>query len=160
MAMIENAEMNIESNDEEEDEDEDVVASPPYDGPFDFEIVGLHMNDNGRSCCEHEVCGMYLKRGDVVKLVSTIVKVNGEDENAIVVATVFDAEVRCKVGFVPRVQATVLSRRDNSNNAFRYAIVKDIYSNNVNSYKATKSKRNYGMASCVFIDNIANFEDE
>ena len=54
--MIENAEMNIESNDEEEDEDEDVVASPPYDGPFDFEIVGLHMNDNGRSCCEHEVC--------------------------------------------------------------------------------------------------------
>lgn len=96
-----------------------------------------------------------------MKLISTIiVNVDGDDESALAVGRVVDAEVRCKVGFVPRVQAAVLLRRNTANMAFQYAIVKDLYSDNDNNYKGTKSKRNYGIASCLFINNIANFEDE
>lgn len=135
------------------------VTDRPYHGPFDFEIVGLQMSSNGRSCCSHQVCGVHLKKGDVIKIIPTIIQNNDETEEALIVARVIDAEVRCRVGFVPRVQATVLKRRFPTNIG-QYAIVKDIYIGSSIVYKEAKSKRNYGMASCLFINNIANFEDE
>ena len=148
----------MSSEEEDADADEDETT---YDGPFDFEIVGLMMGSSGRACCQHEVCGIHLLAGNVVKLFTTIItNVGGVDESALAVAKVIDGTVGCRVGFVPRVQASVLQRRMINPGTGRFAIVKDIYNNSTNDYKVNKSKRNYGMASCTFIDNVLSYEDE
>lgn len=116
------------------------------------------MKNNGRECCQHEVCGMHLLVGEVVKLVPTIISnVNETDEDAIAVHRVMDGIVGCRVGFIPRVQANMLHRR-NVVPTTPYAIVKDVYSNSSNKYKLSKSKRNYGMACCVFFNNMPRYE--
>lgn len=137
---------------------EEVVAPPSYEGPFDFEIVGLNMSSNGRECCQHDVCGNHLLINDVVKITPTIINnVGGVDERALAVAKVIDGCVGCRVGFIPRVQATVLQRK--LTNIGQCAIVKDIYSNSSNGYKVNRSKRNYGMASCILMSSIASYDE-
>ncbi len=40
---------------------------------IDGEIVGLHRENNGRSCASHECCGRILKVGNLVKFYECIV---------------------------------------------------------------------------------------
>ena len=43
----------------------------------DLEIVGLRASNNGRSCTMHNTCGASLRVGDVLRLVSCVVNVDG-----------------------------------------------------------------------------------
>ena len=142
---------------------QDVPVLEAFDGPFDFEVVGLQMISNGRQCCNHNVCDDHLGVGDVIKLVGTIVTNNdGRDEGALTVHKIIDGTVGCRVGFVPRVQATVLQRRFSQSEALHcadhFAIVKELYGESRNMYKQSRSKRNYGMACCIFISSITGYE--
>jgi hypothetical protein len=133
--------------DEEEDEiegEEVVEADGELDGAFDFEVVGLNMSSNGRECTLHEICGEHLSVGEIVKLVPIkISNANGIQEEALSVNRIMDGIVGCRVGFVPRVQANMLHRR-NEFTIKPYAIVKDLYRYSKNEYLQSKSRRNYG----------------
>ena len=82
---------------------QDVPVLEAFDGPFDFEVVGLQMISNGRQCCNHNVCDDHLGVGDVIKLVGTIVTNNdGRDEGALTVHKIIDGTVE-KLLMVPWV---------------------------------------------------------
>ena len=38
---------------------QDVPVLEAFDGPFDFEVVGLQMISNGRQCCNHNVYKLF-----------------------------------------------------------------------------------------------------
>ena len=145
--------------DEDDEDDEDgAEVLPVVEGVFDFEVVGLHMKNNGRECCQHETCGEHLMKGDVIKVIQTMItNVDGVDEDALAVCRVMDGIIGCRVGFVPRVQAKMLHRR-NELVVTPFAVVQELYATSTNLYLFNKSKRNYGMASCLFIDNINAYE--
>ena len=145
-----------DSSDEEDEEDvgEDDEPVGQVISEFDFEVVGLLMNNNGRECNQHEICGEHLSVGEIVKLIpATISNINGIQEEAIAVYRIIDGAVGCRVGFVPRVQAQMLHRR-NEFTITPFAVVKDLYRYSNNEYLQCKSKRNYGMACCSFIEGI------
>jgi hypothetical protein len=126
-----------------------------YEGPFDFEIVGLQKKTNGRSCCQHEFCGLHLRVREVVRLVRTIVDVEGGAEEAIKLVRIMDGADGCTIGFIPRVQGN-LPKIQTAINTF--AQVMEIYESSGNSYKQAKSKRNSGMACCVILNTIPQLE--
>ena len=51
----------------DEDEDKDEIAD------LDFEIIGLHRNSKGQSCCCHETCGLHVSKNDILRIVKTVV---------------------------------------------------------------------------------------
>jgi hypothetical protein len=135
----------------EHDRQEETV----YNGPFDFEIVGLYKGTNGRECCQHSYCGLHLRAGEVVRLVHTVVDVHGEAEEAVKLVRIMEGVDGCTVGFIPRVQAN-LPKITNAINQF--AIVKEIYNESESAFKQTKSKRNSGMACCLLMSSIVQSE--
>lgn len=118
---------------------------------IDIEIVGLYCGSNGRSCCSHKICGQYVVPGDLLRLVQTVVDVDGEVEEAIKFVRVVDGVDCCDVGFVPRVQATLTNIK---NSIDTFVIVKDLYAFSNNLYKKEKSDKNRGMAGCYFLTSI------
>jgi hypothetical protein len=66
------------------------------------EIVGTTVSCQGRSCEEHEICGVVLKEDVVVRLCKMQLMVEGKEETVIAVIWVTDGVDRCRVGFLPR----------------------------------------------------------
>jgi hypothetical protein len=135
------------------------VDSPPEENAtinhgqeIDVEIVGLYCGSNGRSCCSHKICGEHVVPGDLLRLVSTVVEVDGEVEEAIKFVRVLDGVDCCNVGFVPRVQGSLKSVRECLNG---FVIVAELYSFSDNKYKKSKSDKNRGMAGCTFLSSIS-----
>lgn len=122
----------------------------------DIEIVGLAHHSNGRSCTLHEVCGRHVMVGDVLRLVKTVVTVNNIPEEGIVCVKVIDGVDSCKVGFVPRMMAS-LDRVQNHLNKF--VVVKELYESSDNSYKRVKSHKNMGMACVALLDENAGRDE-
>lgn len=67
------------------------------------DIVGLVESTNGRSCKQHDVCGLVVKVGSLIRLAPVVVEnADGQNEYAIG-ARIFDNGVEsCLVGFVGR----------------------------------------------------------
>jgi hypothetical protein len=137
------------SSDEDED-DVDVVGQA-----IDFEIVGLFSSTNGRSCCCHKTCGKEVVVGDLVRLVRTMVNIDGRTESAIKLVRIMDGCDGCNIGFVPRVQSRLRKVVDCLD---KFAVVRELYSSSNNSYKREKSSRNRGMASASLLDYIPRNE--
>lgn len=122
---------------------------------FDLEIVGLDMSSNGRSCTVHAACGQTLQVGDIVRLVKTIVAVEGVMEDAVKAVRVSDGVDGCTVGFVPfALIETDLVR----NNLDKFGIVRFLYKESSNSYQRRKSYQNYGMAGISLLSEIPKNE--
>jgi hypothetical protein len=123
----------------------------------EFEIVGLHHNSNGRSCCQHTTCGMHVKVGDVLRLVHVVLQLRagGEPEDAIKLVKLMDGMEGCCVAYIPRSFAGIQRIRDKIGSC---AMVLETYDDSTNVYKRRLSKRNYGVASCIFIDDIPSME--
>ena len=69
-----------------------------------IEIVGIESNSNGRSCEEHDCCGIVLDNDVVVRFRRVQIQVDGMEETAIAAFWVTDGVDRCRVGFLPRYQ--------------------------------------------------------
>lgn len=122
----------------------------------DLEIVGLTQVTNGRSCTCHEVCGVHVKAGDVLRLKMTVVDgPSGEPEEAIKCVKIHDGSELCTVAFIPRIAA-----RQNkvTSNVGRFVQVVRVYKDSPNSHERRLWHQNYGMASVVFMDDIPQQE--
>jgi hypothetical protein len=118
-----------------------------YNGPFDFEIVGLFQSNNGRKCNLHQICGEHLVAGHIVELIPIKVTIQeNESEKVMKVVRIIDNAHRCTVGFVPTVQSKIVANRVQQR---KFAIVNDIYKYSLNTYKVSRSERLCGMASCL-----------
>jgi hypothetical protein len=115
----------------------------------DLEIIGLHCSSNGRCCSKHPICGASLANGDLLRLRKTVVTVNGKVEEAYKVVKIDDLTETCTVAFIPRVQSKLPKVKNN-----KLVVVKEVYDYSINTYKVEKSKKNHGMASVVFADDI------
>jgi hypothetical protein len=121
----------------------------------DFEIVGLFGSTNCRSCCIHKICGKSVEAGEILCLVRTVVDINGRTESAIKLVKIIDGVDGCTVGFVPRVQSKlpkVVNCLD------KFAVVRELYSSSVNSYKREKPNKNRGVVSATLLDYISRDE--
>jgi hypothetical protein len=123
----------------------------------EFEIVGLHHNSNGRSCCQHTTCGMSVVVGDVLRLVHVVLQIRegSPPEDAIKMIKIMDGVEGCCVGFVPRPYAKLQRIRDKIGT---FCIVTELYDNSINIFKRRMSHRNYGVAACIFLNDIPSFE--
>ena len=130
------------------DEDDDNL---PSSESTDIEIVGLQSCSNGRSCCIHEVCGDYVEVGDLLRLVSTVVKIRGETQEAIKLVRLMDGADGCTVAFIPRILQDLPKVQ---NNLSKFVQVKELYRDSTNSVKIHKSFRNMGCASCYFLEDV------
>jgi hypothetical protein len=66
------------------------------------EIVGMEMDDRGRSCEEHRNCGEVMGKDVVVRLWKVQIQVEGREETAIAAYWVTDGVDFCRVGFLQR----------------------------------------------------------
>jgi hypothetical protein len=81
--------------------------------------------------------------------------VKGQAEQAVKCVRVMDGVDGCTVAFVPK---TFLHLPLVANNINKFVLVKDLYRDSHNLYKREKSSRNFGMASCIFLENILRDE--
>jgi hypothetical protein len=119
--------------------------------PPHLEIIGLHSNSNGRSCCQHRCCGEHVKVGDVLRLVKCVVTIKATPEEAVKLVKIADGTDGCTVGFVPRVFARMPRVEQNIN---KFVQVVELYSDSENTYKKNLSTKNFGVASVVCLDDI------
>jgi hypothetical protein len=125
----------------------------------EFEIVGLHHNSQGRYCTMHSHCGKHVLEGDILRLVGCVMQVSEEKEPeaAIKLVKIIDGTEACTVGFIPRAYATMEKIQKKIGT---YCFVLELYDISKNKYKRRLSKRNYGVASCIFIDEVDFNNDE
>lgn len=122
---------------------------------MDLEIVGLEMPNNGRSCCQHEVCGRFVSTGDVLRLVRCVVTVNGIMESAVKCVKVVDASDGCTVALVPIVLAGLPKVQDN---VIQFVMVMELYKDSKNTHKRRKSHQNHDMAGVALLSEIEQNE--
>jgi hypothetical protein len=135
----------------EESENEEDESGVPNSESMDIEIVGLQSCTNGRSCSLHEVCGDYVEVGDLLRLLPTVVTINGIDQGAIKLVRLMDEADGCTVAFIPRI---LMDLPRVQNNLTKFCVVKELYRESSNSFKRHKNHRNMGCASCYFLDDI------
>ena len=115
---------------------------------IDLEIVGLKSATNGRSCSIHRCCGKAVAVGDVLRLVTTVVEVEGKQETAVKCVKVVNGIDGCTVAFVPWVEASLPKVKSHIN---RFVQVKELYDQSISNYKQRKSHMNLGMAAVVIL---------
>jgi hypothetical protein len=93
--------------------------------------------------------------GDLLRLVRTVVDIDGRTETAIKLVRIVDGYDGCTVGFVPRVHSRLRKVVDCLD---KFAVVQELYSSSNNSYKREKSAKNRGMASACLLDYIPRNE--
>jgi hypothetical protein len=120
---------------------QEVIRVAPV--PSTFEICGLYGDTNGRCCAEHDECGRHLLVGDICRLVKTQVRINDEEEDAIVLVKIVDATEACTVDFVPRA---MLKNKNALKQVEKEVQVIEIYKQLENSTKLRMANRNHGMA--------------
>jgi hypothetical protein len=130
------------------DDEKDIV---PSDESMYIEIVGLESCTNGRSCHIHEVCGEHVEEGDLLRLVPTVVTIDGKTQEAIKLVRLMDGADGCTVAFIPRI---LMDLPQVQRNIKSFAQVRELYRNSTNKYKKHKSYRNMGCASCIFLQDI------
>jgi hypothetical protein len=116
---------------------------------IDFEIVGLHCGSSNRNCCAHEICGVNVVKGDLLRLVSCVVEISGKGPEEAISLVKLDGETHtCTVAFIPRAFLEMPSIVDRIGTV---AIVEELYSESPNTFKRRLSNKNLGMAACRFI---------
>jgi hypothetical protein len=127
---------------------------------MDGEIVGLNYGTNGRSCCSHEVCGVSLQPGDLIRIKPAVISHTFKDgssvvENALKVVKVVDGCETCHVGFI--ATATVVSSRSCFEDKFGQGV--ELYKESDNSAIRRKDFEGGGLASFCLLDNVQTYDD-
>ena len=86
---------------------------------------------------------MHLAVSDLVRLVKTVVEVNGVPEEAINIVKIASGVETCTVGFVPRVMAKM---ERTQLQVAKFAQVVELYKDSLNTHKRRMSHQNCGMA--------------
>ena len=123
-----------------------------------LEIVGLHANNNGRSCSVHPCCGDFLKVGDLLRLVKCIVSIDGVLQDAVKCVRIVDGADSCTAAFVQRSQVKFVGEKITKDQINSFIQVLELYDDSESSYKWWKSHYNKGMAVCIFIAAIPRAE--
>ena len=111
------------------------------------EIVGISMNDRGRSCEEHDVCGSVLTEDSIVRFRKTQVIIDGREQSAIAGYWVSDGIDRCRIGFLPKHLVKHWEQYEGV-----LAQVTDIYSDdNESPHKRRKHHQNKGCCTAALI---------
>jgi hypothetical protein len=123
----------------------------------EFKIIGLHHNTEGRCCTLHTHCGMHVYNNNVLRLVHYVAQVRPDKplEDAIKLVKIEDGIETCTVGFVPRSFSKMRKLRDSVG---KCCMVLELCSTSENHYKQKLSKKHYGMASCIFVDDVPRQE--
>ena len=108
------------------------------------DVVGLSYSDFGRSCEQHEVCGLVLEENDVVRLVPKVLKIGGVEEAAMAVYRLSNGTESCLVGFVARHQLYQVQ-------AGMILQVVTIYSKSESAQDRRRAHRAGGMACCSIV---------
>jgi hypothetical protein len=118
----------------------------------DFEVVGLHHNTEGRACCIHSHCGKHVQENDVLRLVHFVAQIreHADPEDAIKLVKIVHGTETCTVGFVPRSFARLKKMKDRIGD---FCVVVQLYDKSDNIYERRLLEKNYGMASCMFVNN-------
>jgi hypothetical protein len=121
-----------------------------------FEIIGLHLCSEGRSCTMHSHCGMHVQVGDILRLVHMVVTIRqgGQPEDAIKLVKIVEGNETCTVGFIPRAFA---KQPRISLRVADFCMVLEVYDHS-NKYKQLLSKKNNGVASCMFLHDVPRCE--
>jgi hypothetical protein len=127
---------------------------------IDGEIVGLNYGTNGRSCCSHEVCGVCLEPGDLVRFKSAVISRTFKDgsnviENSLKAVNVVDGCETCHVGFI--ATATVVLSRSCYEDKFGQIV--ELYKDSENSAIRHKDFECGGLASFRLLDNVQTYDD-
>jgi hypothetical protein len=122
-----------------------------------FEVVGLHHNTKGCRCCIHSHCGKHLRPNDILCLVYFVAQIrnDAEPEDAIKLVKIVDGTEACTVGFIPRSFAKMQQIRSRIGEC---CIVVELYDESTNAYERRLSEKNYGMASCMFVNDVPRQE--
>lgn len=121
----------------------------------DLEIVGLFSSSNGRSCSAHRCCGREVKKGNVLRLVKTCVTINMAPEEAIKCVRIVDGVDSCTVAYIPRVWGNLPRVKRNID---KFVVVQELYAESANVSKRMKSKKNMGVAGCIYLSEIPRNE--
>lgn len=105
----------------------------------------------------HSHCGMHVQVGDLLRLVLIVVTLRADKppEDAIKLVKVIDGTESCTVGFIPRAFVRlerIKSRVDD------FCVVLEVYDTSNNKYKKLHSKKNHGVASCLFLTDVPRQE--
>jgi len=113
-----------------------------------FDAVGLRASSNGRSCENHECCGVALEDNMVIRVTEEQVLIDGKEQKALAAYCVNGGMDTCKVGFTRR---HLLAHKDEYDG--RLAQIRDIFSKESESpTDRAKHNRNKGCTRAVLIE--------
>ena len=121
----------------------------------DIEICGLQNSTNGRSCSIHNVCGLSVQVGDILRLRQSVADINGEPELAIKLVKIVDGMEACTVAFIPRMQTRLPYVREQIG---RFCMVTELYRYSANTMKIAKENTLLGGGIAVLLDYIPEEE--
>jgi len=113
------------------------------------DIVGIKASSSGRSCEEHDVCGIVLQEDTVVRIRHVQIIVDGIEESALAVYWISDGVDRCRVGFLPRHLLKHWKEYDG-----RIAQIVEMYEESESPTKRRKNYKNLGCCQAVLIDTV------
>ncbi len=117
------------------------------------EIVGLESSDRGRSCEQHDCCGLEVIKEDVVVRFRRVqVSYDGKEEAAIAAIWVTDGIDQCRVGFLGKHLVKHHHLYEG-----RLGQVTELYKNSESPAKRSKHHRNRGVALAAIIDTPCSF---
>jgi hypothetical protein len=115
-----------------------------------LEIVGLHTGNYHRSCCLHKICGVTVKVGDRLRLVTCMVDLEEGMEEGNSLLKIKDETHTCTVAYVPRAY---LSSRYIQDRVDDVVEVVELYKDSTSIIKQQQCNQKNGMALCHFIDD-------
>jgi hypothetical protein len=115
------------------------------------DIVGIKACSSGRSCEEHDVCGIVLQEDTVVRIRHVQILVDGLEESALAVYWISDGVDCCHVGFLPHHLLKHWKEYDG-----RIAQIIEMYEESESPTKRRKNYKNLGCCQGVLIDTVCD----
>ncbi len=117
-----------------------------------IDIVGIAIGNRGRSCDRHDVCGVQVGEGTMVRLRYQRIVVSGKKEEDVIAVYLETADGDgCRVGFTPRHIVAHHLLYDAA-----LCQVVEVYSKYDDSIiKRTKVHHNHGFAVAVVVKDVA-----
>jgi hypothetical protein len=116
--------------------------------PKYVEILGLEASNNNRSCVDHRVCGIMVKKGSVL-LTKPVVILNENNQNEYAIAAIMmnDGVESCTVGYIGREFHFFREQYEN-----RLIQVVECLQDSANTEHRRRSHLNKGIAVCVLLN--------
>ena len=126
------------------------------------EVLGLRASGNGRSCGQHNCCGIFVVPNNILHFKLTVIDgmgggKEGDNEDVMPEEDIKDVLVQdgtelCTVGFLSK--SVVAVEKDRERYIGRFAQVIELYDHSTNKTMSLKSKRNMGIDSFRLLEDI------